>query len=336
MSLGSIAKIMAVVVVVCLAFDVAAKDPIFVKWLVVGDPGDETIRTYWQRAEAGELGPEELVDLGTMLFYRGWPNDAIDFFKQALKMDPKMSEAWFRIGLVKHREGDLPGAKSAYKKCLDRQSGHGWANFYRGLLEEQTGNGRAAMEHYERAFKHAPELADPAVNPEILSSDLQLGARVRHADGKRFERGLPMRYLDPGSVRQVQRQFVPTPTPAPTPIPEPARRTVAPTGGAESAPSRRASPGVRKPQTGSTSSAASPGGSRSGSGAPARTRGSEAERSPLPDPGSTPYGFPTPPPSGSGTVPSGSGASPRIGDTSPEASLEPVWPGLYDLIEAIV
>jgi hypothetical protein len=336
MNLRKAAKIVAVAMVACLAFGVAAKEPIFVKWLVIDDPGDETIRAYWQRAEAGELSAEELVDLGTMLFYRGWPNDAIDFYRQALKLEPKMSEAWFRIGLVKHRTGDLAGAKSAYRKCLKRQSGHGWANFYLGLLEEQSGDGRAAMEHYERAFKHAPELADPAVNPEILSSELQLGARVRHADGERFERGMPMRFLDPRSVHEVHRQFVPTPTPVPTPVLDDEERRAEPAAAAGSAPRRGASPGARGSRTGSTSSAQGTAGTRSGTAAAPTSRGTGAEGTELPDPGSTPYGFPTPPPAGAGGAPSERGASPRIGDTSPEAFLEPLWPGLYDLIEAIV
>jgi hypothetical protein len=335
MKLANLARIVVLgVLVAILALDAAATDPIFVKWLVVDDPGDETIRTYWQRAEAGELSAEELVDLGTMLFYRGWSNDAIDYFKQALKLDPKMSEAWFRIGLVKHREGDLSGAKSAYKKCLDRQSGHGWANFYLGLLEEQSGNGKAAMNHYETAFKHAPELADPRVNPEILSSELQLGARVRYADGERFEQAMPMRYLDPKSVREVRRQFLPTPTPTTTPTPVAARPAGEAMSATESPAARGRTAGARNPRTGAAAGGGAGTSGRTATGPAtggAGTRGAEA-----PAGGALPFGVPTPAASGAGAVPSESSRSTQIGDTSPEARLEPLWPGLYDLIEAVV
>ncbi len=140
MKLATIAKILATgLAVLLLVFDVAAEDPIFVTWLVMENPGDETIREYWQRADAGELNPEELVDLGTMLFYRGWPSDAVGYFKQALDLNPELSEAWFRIGLVEHHSRNLDKARSGYKKCLKLQSGHAWANFYLGLLEEQNG-----------------------------------------------------------------------------------------------------------------------------------------------------------------------------------------------------
>ena len=338
MKLATTAKVLATgLALLMLVFEVAASDPIFVKWLVVDDPGDETIRVYWQRAEAGELSAPELVDLGTMLFYRGWPNSAVGYFKQAQKLDPELSEAWFRMGLVEHQSGDLSAARSAYKKCLKLQSGHAWANFYLGLLEEQTGDSSAAMKHFETAFQHAPELANPKINPEILSSRLQLGAQVQHFDSERFEKTMPMPFLDPAAVRKTERQFVatPIPTPVPTPIPEVASRT-APTpvpAGVESAGSQAST--ARQPRdsrsgaaaTGGTAGSASRGSrSRSGSG----SGGSAAE---LPDPGSTPYGVPEH--SGTGAAGAG-GTSPRIGDTSPEASLRPLWPGLYEIVSVLI
>jgi hypothetical protein len=54
------------------------------------------------------------------------------------------------------------------------------------------------------------------------------------------------------------------------------------------------------------------------------------------DPNSTPYGFPTPPPSSGSPSRSEGGTVPRIGQTSPEASLEPLFPGLYRIAELFV
>ena len=329
MKLATTAKILATgLAILMLVFEVAANDPIFVKWLVIDDPGDETIRHYWQRAEGGELNPAELVDLGTMLFYRGWPNDAVGYFKQALEQDPTVSEAWFRIGLVKHHSGDLAGARSAYKKCLKQQSGNAWANFYLGLLEEQTGEAKSAMKHYETAFKHAPELADPKVNPEILSSRLQLGAQVRHFDRQRFEKTMPMPFLEPATVRKVQRKFEPPPTPVPTPIPE-AVSSASPTpipGRGNASGGGSQAPAPRKPRSGSRAGAAA-GGTAVGGG------GSTEE---LPDADSTPYGVPVPVRGGATGAGGGGGISPQIGETSPEASLRPAWPGLYEIVNALI
>ena len=321
MKLANLAKILATgLAVILLVFDVAAEDPIFVKWLVMDDPGDETIQEYWQRSEVGEHNPEELVDLGTMLFYRGWPNDAVGFFKQALELNPELSEAWFRIGLVEHHSRDLDGARSGYKKCLKLQSGHAWANFYLGLLEEQNGEAKSAMQHYEMAFKHAPELANPEVNPEILSSKLQLGAQVMHFDSRRFEKIMPMPFLEPATVRKVRRGFEPAPTLIPTPASEavnvqPTPTTVQKNGTASGTGSR------------TTTSAAAAGASVGSTGS-----GSSAT---LPDANSTPYGVPETINHGT-TGSSGGTRAPRIGDTSPDASLRPLWPGLYEIVAVFI
>jgi len=331
MKLATIAKILATgLAVLLLVFDVAAEDPIFVKWLVMEDPGDETIRDYYERAEVGELNPEELVDLGTMLFYRGWPNDAVGYFKQALEINPELSEAWFRIGLVEHHSRDLDAARSGYKKCLKLQSGHAWANFYLGLLEEQNGEAKSAMQHYEMAFKHAPELANPEVNPEVLSSRLQLGAQVRHFDLQRFETTMPMPFLEPATVRKVQRGFSPAPTLIPTPVPEavivqPTPTPVQTNGAASSAGSstttRRIS--TRSSQTGAAAAGAAAGTTSGGSSAVP------------PDSNNTPYGVPEAVNQGASGS-SGGSTAPRIGDTSPEASLRPLWPGLYEIVAAFI
>jgi tetratricopeptide (TPR) repeat protein len=205
------------VVVVSAAVVAVADEPMFVRWLVIDDPGDETIRDYWQRAERGELDAPGLVDLGTMLFYRGYPKDAVRMFKRALDLDKDLYEAWFRIGLVEHSEGNLDNAQQAYKRCLKKLTGHGWCNFYLGLLEEQLGHSPDAMYHYRRAFKFAPELADPKINPEVVSSKLVLGVHLQDQERRRFKNALPMPYLEPGKVNRVRRQYEPTPTPEPTP-----------------------------------------------------------------------------------------------------------------------
>ena len=219
---------------------VVAGEPMFVRWLVADDPGDETIRDYWERAEHGELEPPALVDLGTMLFYRGYPKDALERYQRALDLEPDLYEAWFRIGLVEHSEGDLDNARQAYKRCLKKLTGHGWCNFYLGLLEEQLGHGSNALYYYRRAFKFAPELADPKVNPEVMASRLVLGVQLIDRDRRRFKDTLPMPYLEPGQVDQVRRQYEPTPISEPegwtettteeTPNPATASPTASPRG----------------------------------------------------------------------------------------------------------
>lgn len=203
-----------VAIVLFWAAEAVTDEPMFVRWLVIDDPGDETIRNYWERFEREELDPPAMVDLGTMLFYRGYPKDAVRIFKDALDLDPDLYEAWFRIGLVEHSEGDLDSARQAYKRCLKKLTGHGWGNFYLGLLEEQLGHSSDALHYYRRALKFAPELADPTVNPEVMASRLMLGVQLQDQDRRRFKGSLPMPYLEPGKVERVRRRYEPTLPPA--------------------------------------------------------------------------------------------------------------------------
>lgn len=301
-----------------------ADEPIFVRWLVVDDPGDETIRNYWERAERGELDAPALVDLGTMLFYRGWPKDAVKMFQQALALDSELYEAWFRIGLVKHSEGELSDARQAYNRCLKIISGHGWCNFYLGLLEEQEGHSTAALDHFRRAFKSAPELSDPKVNPEMMASELAFAAKLREYHRINFKKSMPMPYLDAGKVKKVRKLYESTPPPkrsskgaekaaddreSPTPTPVPAASSTQP----QTSPDARPAPVRRAPSQ--SSGAANPPAAASASVPPDR---SGAAPAPTPQRGG-------PPP-----------RAPAIGSTSPEARLEVAWPVLWDIAAALV
>jgi hypothetical protein len=343
-----LALVMAVPVV--LAFVVLAmakeppKPPMFIRWLKADDPGDQTIRAYWQRVEAGGATPEDMVDLGSMLYLRGYPKDAIRMFRRALDEDEKLYEAWFRIGLVEHREGNLRAARRAYRKCLKELTGHGWCNFYMGLLQEQLGHPSRALDYYRRAFKFAPALADPEVNPELLYSRLQLGAVLRHNARERFTTNMPMDFLRPERVAAVEARFGADP-----------EEGEADPEGREATPARTAGPHARPvPTPGQGSTQGSPsGGDRQGRRGPARVapRGTSAPGSDEP---ASPAVSPVSPESpesqrripakteaaegGRGGQVRSSGSShsstsgsssydpPYVGSTSSEARLLPWWP----------
>jgi len=285
-----------------------ADEPMFVRWLVADDPGDETIRNYWERAERDELGDRALVDLGTMLFYRGYPKDAVRMYRRALDIDPDLYEAWFRIGLAEHSQGDFGNARQAYKRCLKKRPGHGWCNFYLGLLEEELGHSSNALYHYRRAFKHAPELANPKVNPEILSSDLALGAHLEAYDQRRFDTALPMRYMEPNEVKKVWRQYEPTPTAAPEAAAETASEGAAIDAGSE----KDIPPPADRSQT------------------QPPPRKIPARRAPAASP-PTPQGSDQP-----GSPAESPNGMRSIGSTSDEAHLMPWWPNLSQIASALV
>lgn len=292
-----------------------ADEPIFVHWLVADDPGDETIRNYWERAELDELDAPSLVDLGTMLYYRGFTKDALSMFQRALDLDPDLYEAWFRIGLTEHSQGKLDNAGQAYRRCLKKRPGHGWCNFYLGLLEEQLGHSTNALSYYRTSFEHAPALANPKVNPEILSSKLALGAYLLVYDERRFEADLPMSYLDPRAVKKVWRQYEPTPTAAPVAgadeiLEEPAGDVLSPQSAPPPPTPRKMQERPRRNPVHRVPTPSEP--------APIPTERTPMGSDATEGPGETPY------------------AVPPIGNTSDEAHLMPWWPNLAQAAAALV
>ncbi len=300
---------------VCVGFAIgagsAADEPDLPSWLVAGDPEDETIRYFWEQADRGELDADALVDLGTLIFDRGHPDEAIGFYRQALKVDSGMYEAWFRIGLVEHSRGDLDNAEQAYSRVLKKRPGHAWCNFYYGRLEEQLGHPAKAMDHYEAAFRAAPRLADPGFNPEVLSSRLVLGAWLRQYDVDRFEQAIPMRLLRPDAVNAVRQTFEAAPVVEPTPAAEAeteraevaAAPAVQPTPvAAAPAPAPRPAPPARRVPTRPPAT-------------PETTEGSTGAAG-----DETPFGAPVTP----------------ITNTSGEAHLQPAWARLFGWSEALV
>jgi len=307
------------VVVVCAAVRVgsATDEPTFPSWLVTDDPADETIRYFWERADRGELDATGLVDLGTLIFDRGHPDEAIDFYRQALKVDPKMYEAWFRIGLVEHYRGDLNNAEQAYSRCLKKRPGHAWCNFYFGLLEEELGHTTKALEHYEQAFQKAPRLADPAFNPEVMSSRLALGAWLRHYDQDSFDQNIPMRYLRPDEINEVRKSLARQAEPDPAPT---AEMDPAPTAGPDPEPSAVIAAPMVRPTPAEVKQAppAAPPARRVPSRPPATPVPSGATSGAASD--ETPYGSPAVP----------------IANTSDEAHLLSGWVRLVRVSEALI
>lgn len=243
-------------VLVCLVVEINAQvpprermpgDPIWVQWMRPDSPDDQTILLFWERYTSDTLDAEGIVDLGTMLFHRGFPNDAVRMYRQALRVDPRLEESWFRIGLVKNHLGEIDDARHAYNRCLKIAPNHGWCAFYLALLEEKTGHPSRALELYRRAFESAPELADPAVNPELLQSKLYLGALLLVGGGEvrpgEQSRSLP----EPGEIESVLAR-------RPSESQAPAGHTA--TGVPEAAPAEGAAP----PSTRSTAEEAAPGG----------------------------------------------------------------------------
>jgi tetratricopeptide (TPR) repeat protein len=134
--------------------------------------------------------------LGQLLRDKGFPKDSEREFERAVNDDPTLFSAWYNLGLVRQARGDWSGARWAYERTLHYRKGHSAALFQMGLIEEQRGNTRAALDYYSKAFNINHDLLDVRVNPRILDSKLI---------------GLSLLKLYPVEHAKESTQFEPTP-----------------------------------------------------------------------------------------------------------------------------
>lgn len=184
--------------------------PVFFHWLNTKNPGDRAIVEYWSKVKAHKASAAEMLDLGTMLYKHGFPEDAIKMYHETAKTYPNLAEPWFLAGLVEHERSHFKAARRNYKRCLKILTGNGWCNFYMGLVEEQLGDPFDAMHFYNRAFRFDPDLANPKINPEVLKSRLQLGALVRHLNREQFAEHMPMKYYESRGLQEFKSGLTPS------------------------------------------------------------------------------------------------------------------------------
>ncbi|HPC83370.1 MAG TPA: hypothetical protein P5234_08360 [Thermoanaerobaculaceae bacterium] len=168
----------AIAVLVGLAAGAQAR--VFERFLSPDRPADRAIMAYLELEKSGQATSMDLAELAVLLVNKGFPKDAEEYLRAALKKDRHNHEAAFRLGLVLQRQGRDAAACRFYRRTLKERPGHGPARFMLALAEECSGRTRAAIRDYKRAYRHAPDLADPAKNPLVLDSRLQTQALIEH------------------------------------------------------------------------------------------------------------------------------------------------------------
>ncbi|OYW06198.1 MAG: hypothetical protein B7Z61_03455 [Acidobacteria bacterium 37-71-11] len=158
----------------------AASGSVFERFLSPDRPADRAIMSYLALAKSGHASSMDLADLGVLIFEKGFPGDAEDYLRAALKLDKHNYEAAYRLGLVLQRQGRNREAVRYYKMTLKQRRGYAEARFMLAMAEERCGRREAAIRDYAKAYRYAPQLADPKKNPLVYDSHLQTEAVLRH------------------------------------------------------------------------------------------------------------------------------------------------------------
>ncbi len=203
----------------------AASGSVFERYLSPDSPTDRAITNYLALAKSGRASSMDLANLGVLIFEKGFPGDAEDYLRAALKLDKHNYEAAYRLGLVLQRQGRDREAVRYYKMTLKQRRGYAQARFMLAMAEERCGRREDAIRDYAKAYRYAPQLADPKKNPLVYDSHLQTEAVLRHYDEEAKTSTLPVTEIDPAEVRRMMEarpQGAPAPPPATAPAAAPA------------------------------------------------------------------------------------------------------------------
>jgi tetratricopeptide (TPR) repeat protein len=181
----------------------AASGSVFERFLSPDRPADRAITNYLALAKSGRASSMDLANLGVLIFEKGFPGDAEDYLRAALKLDKHNYEAAYRLGLVLQREGHDREAVRYYKMTLKERRGYAQARFMLAMAEERCGRRAEAIRDYAKAYRNAPQLADPKKNPLVYDSDLQTEAAIRHYQETSATSTLEVTEIDPAEVRRM-------------------------------------------------------------------------------------------------------------------------------------
>lgn len=78
------------------------------------------------------------------------------FLEEALRLDPKMAEAWGLLGLVEEAKGDTGSARSDFEKALKLDGGSSEVHTFLAQLEIREQNWRKALEQCNSALETEP------------------------------------------------------------------------------------------------------------------------------------------------------------------------------------
>ena len=114
-------------------------------------------------------------------------------FERALDADPTYAKAYYNLGIVYDRSGDLDRAETEYRKAaeLDPTHAQAWANL--GALEGRRGRFHEAIPLLERALE---------IDPGLLQVRFNLASAYEKVDVERAKEQWRV-YLDQARAHQA-------------------------------------------------------------------------------------------------------------------------------------
>ncbi len=117
-------------------------------------PVERAIWTHW--AASGSPTVDTLLERASAAAQSGNPDLANRFIDEAVDLAPDYAEPWNRRAEIAYTAEDYPGAIAAIQETLRREPRHFGALTALGLIYEELGQDRAALDAYRSALAVHP------------------------------------------------------------------------------------------------------------------------------------------------------------------------------------
>lgn len=170
----------------------------------------------WERAIGTD--PQNvgwIIELGNLLEQVGRPDQAIDWYRHALDLQPDLAVAWNNLGNALVQKGQAHAALEAFNRALEGHPGRAEVVSNRGNLFKEWGRLREAQVDYESALALDPHFPGARTNLLLVENHLlQATPGATLTQARRFgmfaqaHAGPPLRPVSPTSLTAGRRMRV--------------------------------------------------------------------------------------------------------------------------------
>jgi Flp pilus assembly protein TadD len=128
----------------------------------VGSRGNltEAIEHYRQALKIDPAYAKAHNNLGNALLVRGEVEEAIEHYRQALKVDPDHAKAHYNLGAALASRGDLAEAIEHFRQAVRIDPAYAKAHYNLGVALARRGNLAEAIGHFRQALRIQPDSAE--------------------------------------------------------------------------------------------------------------------------------------------------------------------------------
>jgi tetratricopeptide (TPR) repeat protein len=116
----------------------------------------------WEYEEAARCDPGAVAfnAVGVFLAKHGWPDEALQYFAEALEWYPNQPRAHFNMGYILLEQGHVEEARRHLEAATDLEPANAGSHYYLGLALERQGEFRQAGKELDLAVQGNPDSAN--------------------------------------------------------------------------------------------------------------------------------------------------------------------------------